>query len=150
MRFLATISLALGLAIAAPVETSEVTDPYDPYEGIEPLPYGVCSYRDRLNARVADFTSWITECGDNGGHTTGLKIAWQGFNGLCFPLPNDTRSLEVHWIAKGCRVTVFESPICSDYPWPGAYREEAGCLWTGNREYHSYMVSCENDKEILG
>ncbi|KAK4449768.1 hypothetical protein QBC34DRAFT_494222 [Podospora aff. communis PSN243] len=139
---LSIVVLALELATAAPID--------DPSADVQPFPYGICAFRDRLNARVADFTSWITDCGDKTGHTTGMNIAWQGYNGLCRPLPLNTRALEVHSIAKGCRLTAYESPICSDYPYNGAWRDAAGCLWAGNREFHSYTVTCDNDKEILG
>ncbi len=56
-----------------------------------------------LGPRVADFTSWITDCGDKFGHTTGHNLAYQTRNDLCFPLPDDTRGLEVHDVAQGCR-----------------------------------------------
>ncbi len=56
-----------------------------------------------LGTQVATFTSWITDCGDKTGHTTGLHLAYQVWNDLCFPLPDDTRALEIHDIAEGCR-----------------------------------------------
>jgi hypothetical protein len=135
MRFsLSLVTLAIGLATAAPID-----DPASPFTGAEPFPYGICSFRDRLSAGVVDFISWITDCGDQSGHTTGLDISWQGYNGLWAEGCRGD-SLFQHYLQKtsgidDCAVTAFECPVCDDYPFNGAYRAEPGCLWTGDREF---------------
>ncbi|KAK4031902.1 hypothetical protein C8A01DRAFT_41655 [Parachaetomium inaequale] len=92
--------------------------------------------------RVVLFQSWNTECGD--GHTWGTSIIERKFSNLCFPLPDDTRGLDVSELSDDCRVTAYMGPTCDDYPYEGAYIEKLGCLWAGNTEFRSYKVTCKN------
>ncbi|KAM7216796.1 hypothetical protein V8F06_007773, partial [Rhypophila decipiens] len=41
-------------------------------------------------------------------------------------------------------VTAYGSPICDDYPYGGTWAGETRCLWFGNREFRSYMVTCDD------
>ncbi|KAH6640443.1 hypothetical protein F5144DRAFT_640269, partial [Chaetomium tenue] len=93
--------------------------------------------------RGALFQSWNTECGSGSGHTWGMNIVERAWEGLCFPLPDDTCALELNELADGCRITAFAGPTCDDYPASGAYRDQLGCLWTGNTEYRSYKLTCD-------
>ncbi|KAK5659151.1 hypothetical protein OQA88_1241 [Cercophora sp. LCS_1] len=100
-----------------------------------------CSADDRFT--VARFVSWITDCGEQRGHTMGMSLVYRRYAGLCFPLNNDIRGLELTEIADGCRITAYRSPVCDDYPWNGVWRNETGCLWAGNSEFHSYKLTCD-------
>ena len=51
--------------------------------------------------RVALFQSWNTECGD--GHTWGTSLIERKYSNLCFPLPDDTRGLDVSELSDDCR-----------------------------------------------
>ena len=100
-----TLALAVGQASTAPTTISALEA--SPSQAPKSNTSSVCAYNDRLGPRVAEFTSWITDCGDKSGHTTGMRIAWRGYNGLCFPLPEDTRALEIRDIVGGCRGMFF-------------------------------------------
>ncbi|KAK5662329.1 hypothetical protein OQA88_8235 [Cercophora sp. LCS_1] len=119
--------LALGVASA-------------PVDGTPSAPACEIPAEDRFP--VATFTSWITECGEGGGYTKGITMAYRKYNDLCRPLPDDIRGLEISEVDPGCRVMVFRSPVCNDYPYDGAYREKPGCLWAGNQEFRSFKVTC--------
>lgn len=56
--------------------------------------------------RAAQFQSWNTECNSGSGHTWGMNIVERAWEGLCFPLPDGTRALELNELADGCRSTI--------------------------------------------
>ncbi|KAK4195538.1 hypothetical protein QBC40DRAFT_269205 [Triangularia verruculosa] len=43
---------------------------------------------------------------------------------------------------NSCTVTVFSRPVCDDYSYDGAWRDQLGCIWTGGALYRSYKVDC--------
>lgn len=102
-----TLALAIGKVSTAPAPATISPLGTPPSSVVPKESAAACAYNDRLGPRVAEFTSWITDCGDRSGHTTGMRIAWRGYNGLCFPLPEDTRALEVRDILGGCRGMCF-------------------------------------------
>ncbi len=53
--------------------------------------------------QVVLFQSWNTECGDDSGHTWGMSIIERKFSNLCFPLPDNTRGLDVSELSDDCR-----------------------------------------------
>ncbi|KAL2143204.1 hypothetical protein VTI28DRAFT_208 [Corynascus sepedonium] len=98
------------------------------------------------NGMLATFQAWITDCGDTNGHTTGHHLLPPRYTDICLPLPDDIRGLDVLEITDGCRITAFQSPVCDDYPYEGAYIDHVGCLWAGNREFRSYRLTCEEQE----
>ncbi|KAK3991128.1 hypothetical protein QBC44DRAFT_380169 [Cladorrhinum sp. PSN332] len=116
--FLASVVFALG-ATAAPVEPAA----YD---------------------RVALFDGWTTLCGSvETGHGTGSHLIERAHAGLCFPLPDEIRGLNIVELSAGCRVLAYNSPVCDDYPYHGAWMDRTACLFTGGSRYRSYKVECD-------
>lgn len=57
---------------------------------------------DKYERPVATFSAWNTECGLNSGHTFGMTLIDRAWSGLCFPLPDHVRGLELTELAEGC------------------------------------------------
>ncbi|KAK3989423.1 hypothetical protein QBC44DRAFT_308647 [Cladorrhinum sp. PSN332] len=90
------------------------------------------------------FEKWNTECNVGSGHTWGTELVWRTWQDLCFPLPDHTYALKLTNITEGCRIAVFASPVCDDYPKTGHYKASIGCLWTGGSQYRSYKLMCDH------
>jgi len=94
MRFTATViaAMAFSLITAAPIDDG---------------PDNECTpFQDEQNRFPAvRFSSWITECGDTSGHTMGMNLVYRKYAGICLPLPDDIRGLDIEEINTGCRST---------------------------------------------
>ncbi|KEZ42110.1 hypothetical protein SAPIO_CDS6351 [Scedosporium apiospermum] len=107
-----------------------------------PVAAEVCSAIDN-RFPVVTFQSWITDCGDKGGHTMGMSLVYPSLTDICLPLNSNIRGLDLLEVTEGCRITAYRSPVCDDYPYDGTTRDTVGCLWAGNEEFHSYKLTCD-------
>lgn len=107
MRFTAAFIAAMAVLISGS-NAAPIDDKCTPAE-------------DELNRfPVVTFTSWITDCGDKTGHTMGMNLVYRKYAGLCLPLPDDIRGLEVQEVTQGCRskcipILSRSSPRCCQF-----------------------------------
>ena len=67
-----------------------------------PVAAEVCSAIDN-RFPVVTFQSWITDCGDKGGHTMGMSLVYPSLTDICLPLNSNIRGLDLLEVTEGCR-----------------------------------------------